>query len=360
MKYILICALGGLLFVDLAVAQPADGDNPSAAVILREAYRSAVAAELEMADGRSAEALASYRDALRLYGQILANYPGWQADVVGYRIADCRNQIAAIQSGKGPALAGTAPLVATNAEARLTKLVDELRATLPTLSAAPAAGEPAGTRTDRELRRLREELDRALRENQALSRKLAKREGGPEKRDRSKAKGKDEQETAPRLVPSVIRIEARRLMANGDNEAAVALLKEAGGLLPEDRELTLLLGLACCHAEKYAEAAALLKQIIKGDPTNAAAYTALGTACMGLGELGAARVATEQALTLAPRSAEAHYNMAQMLLALEPPDLLAAEQHYKQAVALGSPPDADLEERLRLAIIQSRIHPKKR
>jgi hypothetical protein len=66
----------------------------------------------------------------------------------------------------------------------------------------------------------------------------------------------------------------------------------------------------------------------------------------------------EQALKLDPQSANAHYNMAQILMALSPPLAEEADAHYVDSVRLGSPPDKDLEGRVRMALLRSGMHSK--
>ena len=73
------------------------------------------------------------------------------------------------------------------------------------------------------------------------------------------------------------------------------------------------------------------------------AHLVLGTAYLGLADMARARKTMEQALTLDPKVAEVHYNLARILLAADPPDTTASRRHYQQALELGGKPDADLE-----------------
>ena len=349
-----------LIWILAGAVTAAPDTQADAAALFRDAYLAVVDAEMAQANQMPGDALVAYRKALNLYNKIETGYPGWQTDSVGFRIADCKNRIAALeQAAKGTPPKGgatVAPATATNTEARLAQLVGELQRYRAMLAPPVDAGREAqrtAAQAERELLRMKEERDDAVLANEMLRRKMAKLEaplGKP-----AGATGSVEQASGPRLLPSVIKVEVRRLIDNGDNETAMTLLEETRALLPGETDLTLLLGLACCHAGKFDRAAPLLREAVKRDSGNAAAFVALGTAHMGLGELGPARVAMEQALKLAPKSPEAHYNMAQILLTVEPPDLAGANEHYRQALALGSQPDPTMEETLRAGAIMSRM-----
>jgi tetratricopeptide (TPR) repeat protein len=352
-----LCCLGWFL-AEAVTAAP--GTQADAAALFRDAYLAVVDAEMAQANQMPGDALVAYRKALTLYNKIEAGYPGWQTDTVGYRVADCKNRIAALeQAAKGPTQKGgatAATVASTNTEARLEQLVSELQRYRDMLAPPADAGrenQRTAAQAERELLRVKEERDDAVLASEMLRRKMAKLEvqvGKP-----VGTTGSVEQASGPRLLPSVVKVEARRLIDSGDNETAMTLLEETRALLPGETDLTLLQGLACCHAGKFDRAAPLLKEAVKQDSGNAAAFVALGTAQMGLGELGPARVAMEQALKLAPKSPEAHYNMAQILLTVDPPDLVGANEHYRQALALGSQPDPTIEETLRAGAIMSRM-----
>lgn len=323
---------------------------------LRQAYLSVVGAELSRAEDSSEKALAAYRKALELFQKVQAEYPGWQADAVSYRIADCSNAILSIEGRCTPddVAAPTAPVCESNAVPRLERLLDDLRRAQALLAGGgSAAGQAANAALMRELNRVRAERDDAVRAHQALLRKQARRDA-QQAGDSAIRTNED-----MRLLPVAVKSEARKMMEAGDNLGAMALLREAGQVLQDDPERTVLQGVASCRAGRYDEAVALLKPLDTRGITNADALVTLGSAYMGLGQVGESRVATEKALQANARSPEANYNMAQILMVVIPPDPETAEQYYRRAVALGLPPDADLENALRVATIMARLKKRK-
>jgi Flp pilus assembly protein TadD len=202
----------------------------------------------------------------------------------------------------------------------------------------------------RELDRVRAERDEAERANQSLLRRV----GRLEARVGHGLEPASTNQTG-KTVSVTVRNEARRLIESGDNAGALRLLQEARGMLSGDTDVLILLGVAACQSGRFDEAVNVLKPFDVPGATQANALLTLGTAYMGLGRVGDARVAMEKALAIDPRSPEANYNMAQILLSVSPSDPVAAQQYYRQALELGLPGDADLENSLRVAVIMSRI-----
>ena len=88
------------------------------------------------------------------------------------------------------------------------------------------------------------------------------------------------------------------------------------------------------------------------------ALLTLGTAYMGLGEIGKARDAMEKVIAIKPDSAEAHYNLAQILITIAPPDITLSQEHYQRAIELGCSVDLDYENALRTAMIIQKMKKK--
>ncbi len=322
--------------------------------LLRQAYRAVVEAELARSDNKTAEAVQSYREALGLYGRLQAEYPGWQGDAVGFRVADCQNALAKLDPVKTPddkPVAGVR-LADTNAVARLARLLQELETFKKMLATTPdpLGGGAAEMAANREVDRIRAERDDAERANQSLLRRVARLEARV-------GRGLESASTnqTGKTVAVTIRNEARRLMESGDNAGALKLLKEAREVISVDADLIVLLGVAACQSGRFDEAVNVLKPFDVPGATQANALLTLGTAYMGLGRVGDARVAMEKAVAIDPRSPEANYNMAQILLSVSPSDPVTAQQYYRRALELGLPGDADLENSLRVALIMSRI-----
>jgi Flp pilus assembly protein TadD len=323
--------------------------------MLRRAYLDVVDAELARSEGKAERAVESYRKSLAVYERLQADYPGWQSDVVSYRIADCKNELAALESLHTPDNTSepvVLPEDETNTMARLTRLLQDLKTVQVVLATNTASRHPRGDEDSlaRELARVRVERDQAVRASQALIRKQAKLE---DRLDQGDSPGQTNLQV--KVLPSAIKNEARKMMEAGDNQGAMVLLQESVALLKNDSEMVVLLGVAACRAGRFEDAVAVLKPFEGRGLTNAAALVTLGTAYMGLGQVGESRVTTEKALEADRRSPEANYNMAQILLMVTPPDPETAELYYRRALELGLAPDADLENTLRIATIMSRI-----
>jgi tetratricopeptide (TPR) repeat protein len=373
MSHRIVRAVGaGLLAIVLAGgarAAPA-GDPEPAKALLRQAYLAVVEAESARTSGRPAEALAGYRRALALYDDLVAKYPDWQGELISYRSADCHNQIADLErtlAGGAPDSATNAVPAppATNAEARLVALLDELRQARDLLAAAvrPAGrGAAAGRAPEAatpDVRALEDECDALRKANRDLQEESARLQAKLDRAQQKKRGGRDVA-SALQLCASVLRVEGRRLIRAGERDAAVALLEEACRLFPGDADMAVLLGSAYCAAGRYADAVALLKPVAREARTNATVYLVLGSAHVGEGALGPARVAMEEAVRLAPASPEANYNLAQLLMALTPPEAVAASQYYLRSLNAGGQQDPELEAGLRNAAILQQLRTRKK
>lgn len=350
-------AMGFLLMAALSAGPAAGQTNitTNAEEVLSQAYRAVVDAELARWESRTAEAIAAYQNALALYGRLQTQYPGWQGDAISYRMGECTRAIAELEPlnnpDHAPGAADAKPDM-TNTAARLERLVQELRSAQLGLTAGAdsTAGRTELVALTRELNRVRAERDQAVRAHQSLLRKQNARTAGA-----ATAADAVRTNVPPKLVPATIKSEARRMMEAGDDRGAMVLLHEAAGLFPGDADLDILQGVAACRAGQFDDAVTILKPFDTRGFTNADALVTLGTAYMGLGRVGEARVATEKALKAKARSPEANYNMAQILLMVTPQEPQAAQAYYQNALALGLPPDADLENSLRIAQIMAKL-----
>ena len=140
----------------------------------------------------------------------------------------------------------------------------------------------------------------------------------------------------------------RCLLQERNFDEAVAALRAAVCVNPNDPQARLLLGTAYGLAEKYQSAVDVLTPLVAEDPSNARAQSAIGAAWAGLGDTRSAKAALEKALALDPELADAHFNLAQVLQASGPANMEKARLHYRNAVTLGSPADEELAKKLGL------------
>lgn len=109
------------------------------------------------------------------------------------------------------------------------------------------------------------------------------------------------------------------------------------------------------HKEKWGDALDTLDQALKINPRNPYAWDLRGIVLRQQGKFKEARAAYEQALTIDPQYAKAHFNLA-VLADLYLQDLQLALTHYEQYQSLQKKPDqavgnwiADLRNRLGIA-----------
>lgn len=140
--------------------------------------------------------------------------------------------------------------------------------------------------------------------------------------------------------------EARQQIGDADFIAARATLIKALTLAPDDRTIRQLLALTQCQSENYEDALFILDVLIEEDGKDAMAHLLRATAALGLGQTKEAMDDLQVALTLEPKFAAAHYNLARLLIS-EQQDLKQARQHYDQAIQNGGEHDPEMEALLR-------------
>ena len=143
-----------------------------------------------------------------------------------------------------------------------------------------------------------------------------------------------------------LKARGRCLLQMGKIDEAVAVLRPVVLANRDDAQSQVLLGIANCLAGKYKPAVEVLTPLVVIDPSNARAQNAIGAAWMGLGDIRSAKVALEKAVSLDPELADAHFNLAQVLLVSDPASADQALQHYRKAIALGAPADEELAKKL--------------
>ena len=153
----------------------------------------------------------------------------------------------------------------------------------------------------------------------------------------------------PRAVPKGMAAAdfVRQLLQEGENDAALATVQEARKSRPTDMNLVLIESIALIRLQQYREAAAMLVDLAKNNPRNAEIHATLGAAMMGAGFYEEARETLLMAVKFDKNLPECHFNLAQLYALVDPKDLKQARKHYKQALELGIPPDAQLDKLLK-------------
>ncbi len=264
-------------------------DESQALALLKQAQEAMGRADRARADGRDSDAARSYETALLLYNRLAEEFPGWQSGLVKFRQAFCVAMIEESSGREGIGIAWEA--------------------------GAWQIGPP---------------------------------EPSPEERDAALSSAEEagnKDLAAENRLQSLIS-QARQLIETGRSEEAILPLVDALRLNPSHVHVRLLIGVAQCQSGKHEDALFILNPLVQEHPRHAHAHVAIGTACFGLGRFDEARAALEQALAIDPGLHAAHYNLAQLLLRMKPPDREAARRHYREALRLGGERDKDLEKHL--------------
>ncbi|MFT7490381.1 MAG: tetratricopeptide (TPR) repeat protein [Candidatus Promineifilaceae bacterium] len=143
----------------------------------------------------------------------------------------------------------------------------------------------------------------------------------------------------PTRIASAFEARARQLIQDGDPKGARKLLMDAMRKSPDDPQLRFLIATAQCQAGQYDDALFILDELAVDQADSAYIAVLQGAAYLGRGDLDKARQRLEFAIKLNGDLAEAHFNMAGLLLALSPVDRDLALAHYERAIKLGAEPD---------------------
>ena len=343
------CFLATVSCVTANPTSPTSTDDP-ARNRLRAAYSKSIEAEWAEAQSNWTQAATLHGEVADLLVALKRDYPGWQTDLLDRRIAECRNRgdQDKLKNQAGP----LAPPKMTSAqrEEHLERLLEELtrvRAILADNSSATPVDLSPADQPD-------SDLIRTYRLLQTEIVKLQKRVRGYEKQ---KTGSKNAGDTASHsssnsVCAALIRDTARSQILAGQINPAIELLTEAGQVYPDDPEMARLLASAYCRASRFRDAIRLLSEIPDPPPET---QVILGSAYLATGQLGPARRALEACLKAQPDLAEASYNMAQLLLALNPPDTTGARTYYRASLESGGARDPNLENTLGQATMLENI-----
>jgi len=279
-------AAGALPAQDTAAILEAPAGKP-VALQFREAHAGLVAADAarDMADYTTAVRL--YRESAAEYARLSAKHPDWEPGMTRFRRSYCENQLRA-------------------AETRL----EQARAAGGSGPAAAGADGPAEPPAARAAPARAGEEDRA---------EVLKQLG----------------DTAADLVRQGKTVEARELLIRGME------------INPDHPATRMLLGVIHSMEGQHDQAVYVLRGVTEEYPDNARARVLLAAAYFGVGRILSAETELRKALELDGRLPEAHYNLARVLLTMDPPDREAAAKSYARSVDLVAPRDAEMEKALK-------------
>jgi len=251
----------------------------------RRAYEILIRADEARDSGGVASAIEHYRHALETYIGLSQEYPDWQPGMTRFRISYCNSQLETLlQTMNGKA-----------GETSDGSVAGSPLSPVPMLRSPDVGGGALSGRSP------------ALRE---------------------------------------IIVEARRLLSAGQIKRAKDILVDALRIDPDDRTVRLLLGVLHCGDAEFENAMYIMEPLVDENQTNAVIRLVMGTAYFGLGRTDAAREQIERALMIDPEFGLAHYDLAQVLMAADPPEVDAARLHYSKALELGESPDEALAKAL--------------
>ena len=269
-----------LLCVIPAASSSAQTREESAFLRFHRAYETVTLADKARDANLPLDAMTLYREARDVHARLAAEYPDWQPEVMAFRISHCNTQMENLY--RRAQRSGKTFLQA------LTNGKSEVTADLP--------------------------------------------EAGPTDTDASRSSA----------LQSLLS-DARHHIEQGQSDQARALLMEGIRLDPDDQTVRLLLGIVQCQSGMYTDATYIIEPLSEETPDVAAVRLALGAAYFGTGQTEPAEGQVARALEINPNLPEAHYNMAQIILSMEPVDIEKARLHYLEAMKLGATPDKTMD-----------------
>lgn len=290
------CAIVFPLFASAQTPGADETKSRSVAAVdrFREAYELLVMGD-EARDAASVdEAIRLYRDALGLYLTLSRQYPDWQPDVTRFRISYCDSQL---------------EVLLRRLEAEAMKDGDGDGGDTAEPSAPDPAGEPVTEPADGP-------FDKEI----------------PVARDLNR-----------------VRAEAKSVLTGDKPGRARLILLKGLELAPDDAGVRVLMGILHCRLGEHTQAMHLMEQLVEEEPSNAVARVVLGSAYFGVGRMEDAERQMKKAIEADSGLAEAHFDLAQILMERSPTNVKAAGLHYRKALDLGCDADPALERELRKA-----------
>lgn len=134
----------------------------------------------------------------------------------------------------------------------------------------------------------------------------------------------------------------------GDLRACCHYLERALSLKEDLMASREMLGMAYYRRGEPLRAVAALARAVADQPESPRAHNQLAVVLQSMEWYDGAAQSLRHAIRLDPEYGDAHFNLALIYVADEPPSLELARRHYGKARQLGVPADEDLEKRLEL------------
>ncbi len=152
-------------------------------------------------------------------------------------------------------------------------------------------------------------------------------------------------QTEPKNLFALSNLGVIRFRQDKIDEAA-ANLSAALAIDPQDAFSLSVLGIVQYRQGKFDDAVSSLTRAISLAPTNFETHNYLGITYSQKGYQEAAEKELLKALELKPDYGDAHFNLAVVYASQNPPSVELARKHYKTAIEMGVPKDAELEKLL--------------
>jgi len=128
----------------------------------------------------------------------------------------------------------------------------------------------------------------------------------------------------------------------GKLTAAQLALEKAIAVDPKDAFSLTTLGAVMIEQSRIQDAMTFLERANESQADDPITLNYLGVASSQLGQFGKAEQSLRRAITVDPKYAEAHFNLAVIYATAKPPSIALAKRHYEKALELGSTPDKRL------------------
>ena len=174
----------------------------------------------------------------------------------------------------------------------------------------------------------------AVSDTTELERKLAEEKGG--KITSAPVEGESSSDASEEVKPSAAKLNDKP--AAKKKQRAASRPKPDAELTPKERAMQAI------GAGNYAEADRIIAAILEESPSDSAALNLRAIKETAEGRYGDAERTLDRAIQSNPRSHYAYYNMAVLMLQMNPPNVDGAKRYYETGRAMGGPVDPGLEE----------------